>query len=441
MTPSNDRYSVLKGLMPAAEARDLVLAGVTSLPARPVATDQAVGTVLAEGVVAAESVPRFANSAMDGYAVRAADTIMAPVRLQVIETVAAGHSPTSAVAEGQAIRIMTGAPMPAGADAVCMVELTRAVDSGRAVIIQEPVLPGMSVREPGEDIQAGGEVFAAGTKLGPVHIGVLASLGIDTVLAYPQPRVGVLSTGDELVTGNEPGSREVGPAPGKIRDANRPALLAQLVCDGFHPVDLGVIGDDEAALSGALLAAADRCDVLVASGGVSVGDRDVVKVVLGRLGGRSMHDLRIAVQPGRHVAMARLGESRVLTFGLPGNPVAALVAYEMFVRPALRAMAGHRVLDRPRLRAIAETDLRRRPGPVLHLMRVTAHADSSGTLYVRSSGRQRSHMLRSMADANALALVPDGEGVQAGETVQILLLDPELLEQQPESLRQRPELL
>jgi molybdopterin molybdotransferase len=403
-----------------AQARDAVLAGVTRLPSRNVPISEVSGLVLAETVVAAEPVPRFANSAMDGYAVRAADCARVPARLQVIGTVAAGEGLASALSAGEAARIMTGAPLPAGADAVCMVEHTRAADGSLTVIIDEPVRPGANVRNPGEDIEAGSTVFVAGTRLGPAHVGVLASLGRATVLAHPRPAVGVLSTGDELAPDC------CTPGPGKIRDANRPALLAQLACDRFQPIDLGLAGDNESAITGVLQAACRRCDMIIASGGVSVGDHDVLKVVLGRLGGPSMRSLHIAVKPGKHVALARLGARRVLTFGLPGNPVAALVAYELFARPALRAMAGHRVIERPRLSAIAETDLRRRPGPKLHLVRVTARADDAGNLRVRASGGQDSHMLRAMAMANALALLPDGDGVRAGERVEIMLLDPEL---------------
>ncbi len=403
-----------------AEARLLILSGIAPLPPRRLALSMMPGHVLAETVHAGENVPRFANSAMDGYAVRAVDTVCPPVRLRVTGTVAAGEQPTVAVSRGEAMRIMTGAPLPAGADAVCMVEHTRAEDGGSAVIIEETVNRGTNVRRPGEDIAAGTEVFEAGTQLGPAHIGVLASLGIETLLAHPRPTVGVLSTGDELAG---PGAVLTG---GKIRDANRPALLAQLGSDGFRAVDLGVAGDDELALADLLEAGASRCDAIIASGGVSVGDHDVLKVALESLGGATMRSLRVAVKPGQHIAVALLGDRRVPAFGLPGNPVAALVSYELFVRPALRAMAGCHVLDRPRLSAIAEADLPRRPGPKLHLLRVTVRTGPCGVLLVRPSGGQDSHMLRTMARANALALLPDGDGVQAGNPVEVLLLDAEL---------------
>lgn len=403
------------------QARLLILSGIVPLPPRRLALSMAHGHVLAETLCAAENVPRFANSAMDGYAVRSADTVHSPACLRVTGTVAAGEEPKAAVSRGEAMRIMTGAPLPAGTDAVCMVEHTRAEDGGSAVIIEEPVSRGTNVRWPGEDIAAGTEVFAAGTQLGPAHLGVLASLGVEALLAHPRPTVCVLSTGDELAG---PGAVLTG---GKIRDANRPALLAQLGSDGFRTVDLGIAGDDELALADLLEASASCCDAIIASGGVSVGDHDVLKVALRKLGGATMRSLRVAVKPGQHIAVALLGDRRVPAFGLPGNPVAALVSYELFVRPALRAMAGCEVLDRTRISAIAEADLPRRPGPKLHLLRVTARTGPGGALLVRPSGGQDSHMLRAMARANALALLPDGDGVRAGGRVEVLLLDPELL--------------
>lgn len=402
--------------IPVAEARRLVLAGIAPLAPRRAAISDAPGHVLAETVRAAEAVPRFANSAMDGYAVRAADVANAPVRLRVTGTAAAGDGPKAPLSHGEAMRIMTGALLPPCSDAVCMVERAKAEEGGLAVLIEEAVVAGTNVREAGEDIAAGSEVFAAGEQLSPAHIGVLASLGLQELLVYPRPTVGVLSTGDELA------APDTALMPGKIRDANRPALLAQLGSDGFHGVDLGTGGDDQEILTDCLRAGVSRCDAIIATGGVSVGDHDVLKVALEKLGGCTMRSLEVAVKPGKHVAIASLGDKRVPAFGLPGNPVAALVTYELFVRPALRAMAGCQVLDRPRIAAIAETDLPRRPGHKLHLVRVTARIGSDGALRVRPSGGQDSHMLRAMAKANALALLPDGDGVRAGGRVEALLL-------------------
>lgn len=401
------------------EAVRLALAMVSPLAPARVALSAASGRVLAETVRAAEAVPRFANSAMDGYALRAADAASAPVRLRVTGASAAGDA-AGALSPGEAMRIMTGAPLPAGADAICMLEHTQTEDGGRAVLIMEPVSPGSNVRAAGEDIAPGTTVFAPGTQLGPAHVGVLASLGVRMLSVYPRPAVGVLSTGDEL---SAPGDDLL---PGKIRDANRPALLAQLRRDGFRGLDLGISPDDQDVLSSRIEEGASRCDALIATGGVSVGDHDMLKVALEKLGGGTMRHLHVAVKPGKHMAIASLGPQHVPVFALPGNPVAALVAYELLVRPALRSMAGCTAPIRPRTAAIAETDLRSRPGPKLHVLRVIARPGPDGVLRVRSSGGQDSHMLRALALANALALLPGGNGVRAGERVEILLLDADL---------------
>lgn len=407
-------------MIPVAEARHFVLASCAPLPLRRCAIGDVVGLALAATVCATQDVPPFANSAMDGYAVRALDTARAPVRLRVVATLMAGDEPTTPVGSDEAVRIMTGAPMPPGADSVCMVERTRTETSG-SVIVDQAIDPGTNVRHAGEDIAAGAEVFVPGTLLTPPHIGVLASLGIETVSVHPRPRVAVVSTGDELATAS--GTL----APGQIRDANRPALLAQLRVDGFQVVDLGTVGDDELALAHILEEGASSCDAVVATGGVSVGDRDVVRVVLEKLCGQAMRWMQVAVKPAKPFAFGTLASNQTPVFGLPGNPVSALVSYELFVRPALRAMAGYRVLDRPRLSATAETDLGRRRDGKLHLLRVLAQTGDDGTLRVRLSGGQDSHMLFAMAEANALALLPDGDGVAAGGRVDVLLLDTERL--------------
>jgi molybdopterin molybdotransferase len=394
------------------EARRQVLAACSPLPPRPVPLAEAAGCVTAAPVVAGEDVPPFANTAMDGYAVRAADTAGAPVRLEVVATLAAGTAPAQPVGPGQAIRIMTGAPMPPGADAVVMVERTHAEDGGGAVVVEVPAGPGDHVRAAGEDLRAGQVVFEAGTLLGPGHVGVLASIGCETVAVVPRPRVGVLSTGDELVSGPVP------LRPGQIRDANRPMLLALAAESGFEAVDLGVVGDDEAALTAAVEDGVAGCDGLVTTGGVSVGDFDYVKAVLDRLG--RMHWWQVAIKPAKPLAFGVVGDVPVL--GLPGNPVSAMVSFELFARPALRRMGGHPEIDRPRVTAVADEALRRRPDGKLHFVRVVASPGDDGRWHVRSSGGQASHLLRAMALANALALLPDGEGVEAGGTVETMLL-------------------
>jgi molybdopterin molybdotransferase len=404
-------------MIPVSEARQFVLSACGALTPRRMAVSDALGHVLAEPIRATEPVPPFANSSMDGYAVRAADTVRAPARLRVVGTVLAGDTAQMFVSAGESVRIMTGAPLPPGADAVCMVERTTVESDGAIVVIEESVDPGTFVRKTGGDIRAGDEVFLPGTQLGAAHVGVLSSIGVEQVHVHPRPNVGVLSTGDELVT--SAGAL----APGRIRDANRPALLAQLQTDGFGTVDLGVARDDEAALTALLEEAGARCDAIVSSGGVSVGDRDVMKGVLKELSGPTMRSMQVAIKPAKPFAFGVLEKTGTPVFGLAGNPVSALVSYELFVRPALRSMAGCAVLDRPRLAAIAEEDLPRPRDGKLHLVRVTARTGIDGVLGVRMAGGQESHMLRVMAESNALALLPDGEGVRAGQQVEVLLLD------------------
>jgi molybdenum cofactor synthesis domain-containing protein len=393
------------------EARAVILAACPVLAPVDVAPAEALGWVTAWPVCAAHDVPSFTNSAMDGYAVRAGDTADAPVVLDVVGTAAAGAAPGVDVGPGQAVRIMTGAVVPAGADAVVMVERTSAAGEGR-VKIDVAASAGDHLRHPGEDLRAGQVMFEAGTELGPGHLGVLASVAVSSVSVVPRPRVGVLSTGDELVADGRP------LRPGQIRDTNRPMLLALASVAGFVPVDLGTVADDEDAITAAIEEGVSTCDAVLTSGGVSVGDFDYVKVVLDRLG--QMQWWQVAVRPAKPLAFGTVAGTPV--FGLPGNPVSSLVSFELFARPALRQMAGHRDLFRPELTALADEALPRRPDGKLHLVRVVASADDEGRLHVRPSGGQGSHLLRAMALANALALLPDGDGVESGGTVKVMLL-------------------
>jgi molybdenum cofactor synthesis domain-containing protein len=317
------------------------------------------------------------------------------------------------VGAGEAVRIMTGAPMPPGADAIVMVERTRTADD--MVVIEQAAAVGDHVRRAGDDLEPGQVVVDAGTVLGPAHLGVLASLGYQRVPVFPRPRVGVLSTGDELVDG---------PAdlrPGQIRDSHRPTLLALVQRSGFTPVDLGLIGDDEAAIAAAVEDGLATCDALVTSGGVSVGDFDYVKAVLDRLG--TMRSWQVAIKPAKPLAFGVVKGKPV--FGLPGNPVSSMVSFELFARPALRQMAGHRRIFRPQVDAVATEAITRRPDGKLHLVRVIARLDDDGRWRVRSAGGQGSHQLAAAAAANALALVPDGDGVGAGAAVKAVVLSDE----------------
>jgi molybdopterin molybdotransferase len=403
-------------VIPLADAQALVLDAVTPLAPRSFPLRDVVGLVLAEEVIAREPVPPFANTGMDGYAVRAGDTSDAPVRLRVVDELPAGKAPTRAVGAGEAIRIMTGAPVPEGADAIVIVEVTRA--DGDDVEILEPARPGDHVRPAGGDLRADESVFGAGTVLTPAHVGVLASLGIAEASCVPRPRVAVVSTGDELV--------EQGPLPlGSIRDSNRPMLLALVAESGFVPVDYGIARDDEREIADRIGTAVAECDALVTSGAVSMGDFDYVKVVLEQLAheraGSGFTWLQVAIKPAKPLAFGTLGP--VPVFGLPGNPVSSRVSFELFARPALRKLAGRTALHNPIVKAIARTPFARRPDGKLHLDRVRVTIED-GRYVVERAGFQASNVLSGMAAADGLARIPDGPGVDAGAELEVLLLGP-----------------
>jgi molybdenum cofactor synthesis domain-containing protein len=410
-------------VIPLREAQEFVLGACAPLPARPVPIDDALGCVVATSVVATEAVPPFVNSSMDGYALRSDDTDPAggtggSVHLEVVGTIMAGSPLDATIGPGQAARIMTGAPMPAGADAVCMLEECRYDAEGAIVVIDRPVAAGNFVRRAGQDVDVGDTVLEAGSLITPGHIGVLADQGVVELAVYPRLRVGVLSTGDELTSGP-------GPLPmGKIRDANRHTLLALVRREGWDPVDLGIVGDDEEALGRALDGAGARCDAIVTSGGVSVGDLDVVKLVLAQRSTGTMRWMQVAIRPAKPLAFGILDGPVIPVFGLPGNPVSAMVSFELFVRPAGLRMSGHQVLDRSVVPALAEGDFRRRPDGKTHFLRSFVSLDDHGGWHVRPMAGQESHQLLAMAEANALAVLPDGDGVEIGGQVQVVLTEP-----------------
>ncbi len=396
------------------EARTRINRDLIVLPIVDVPITAAREMVLAETVTATEAIPPFANTAMDGYAVRAVDTRGAtktsPKVLAVSATVPAGGVAPRALESGEAMRIMTGAPMPEGADAVVMVELTR--PAGFDVMILAEVPPGNHVRPAGDDIRPGTEVFHPGTLLTPGHLGVLASIGRETVKVYRRPRVGVMSTGDELVEGPQPLQ------PGQIRDSNRLTLLSLVAEAGCHPVDLGLIRDDERAIRTALDRAVEQTDAVITSGGVSMGDYDLIKAILSDLG--DFNWMQVAIKPAKPLAFGVMTGTPV--FGLPGNPVSSMVSFELFARPALRRMMGRLDAERPHLWALAEDGLRREPDGKTHFLRVVVTQRGDGAWRVRSAGGQGSHHLLAMASANGLAVLPDGEGVEPGGSVRVMYL-------------------
>lgn len=406
-------------LVPLEEARGHVLERAAVLAAVSLAAADCSDLVLAAPLVAGEDVPPFANTSMDGYAVRSADTSGAssqgPVSLAVAGTIAAGAPPEPPVAAGQAVRIMTGAPIPPGADAVVMVEQTEP-DGPDRVRILAPAEPGTNVRPAGDDIGRGQIVFPVGTPLTPAHLGVAASLGATELEVHRRPRVGVLSTGDELVEGSGP------LRPGQIRESNRALLLGLTTQMGCVAVDLGIARDTEAEIDSALGAAVASCDVVLTSGGVSVGDFDYVKVVLDRLSGGEMRWMQVAVRPAKPFAFGLVGHTPV--FGLPGNPVSAAISFELFARPALRQMMGHvgPARFRPRLAAVAEEEWRGGRDGRTSFYRASARIRADGRVGLRGAGGQGSHMLSALARANALAVVPDGAQIGTGAEVEAWLL-------------------
>lgn len=388
-------------MRPVPEVRAQILSTVRLLPTERVPFQTAVGRILAEPVIAPHDVPSFANSAMDGFAVRAIDVASPGAVLEILEDVAAGQVATVAVGEGQAIKIMTGAPMPDGADTVVRVEDTE--QEGDKVRVATTPAEGTSVRPPGGDVAAGATVFSEGTRLSEAHVGVLATIGVVEPAVTRRPRVAVMSTGDELMP---PETADLG--PGFIRDSNRPMLLALVAGAGAEPIDMGRIPDDADSLRAALGEAAAEADAIVTSGGVSMGEFDVTKMVL-----REEADVDffpVAMKPGKPQGFGTLGGTPF--FGLPGNPVSVLVSFEQFMRPALLAMQGASALLRPRLMGVAGESLHSDPAKE-EFIRVR-FADDSATPKVVQTGGSGSHVLSGAANADAFAVVPVGVGDVAG---------------------------
>ena len=375
----------------------------------------ALGCVLAEDVTASAPAPRFDTSAMDGYAVRAADvagaTTAQPVALHVLGDAPAGHPAGVTVAEGACTRVATGGLLPRGADAVVPVEQTDGAATGQ-VQVRAPAAVGAYVRREGEDVQVGQVLARAGEVLGPGHVGLLAADGRRDALVRPHPRVVVLSTGDELV---EPGQE---PGPGQVYDANSWALAAAVRLAGGTPYRVGVVRDDADALRRALEDQLVRADLVITSGGVSVGERDVVKTAL--RGSAEITFRRVAVQPGMPQGFGSLGPDRVPFVGLPGNPVSALVSFEVFVRPLIRRLAGRAVLGRPVLAARVAEDFPASPLGKRQYARARLGV-ADGVWAVWPAGGSGSHLLTGMAAADALAVVPETTtAVRAGDVVQVL---------------------
>ncbi|WP_141618437.1 gephyrin-like molybdotransferase Glp [Myxococcus sp. AB036A] len=400
-------------LLPEEEARSQILALCAPLPSEWLPLDDALGRVLAEDVTAQRTLPPWDNSAMDGYAVRSADLAgPLPVRLIVGETLYAGAVGSQALTSGVCARIMTGAPLPAGADAVVMRERTRPVVQSGAdqVDVLEAVAPGQFVRPRGEDAREGQVLLARRTPLGIPELGLLWAQGRQAVPVSRAPRVAILSTGDELCHADEPPN-------GRIVDTNAPSLALAVRRAGGIPTQLGIARDTRAAVLAAL-SRLDGFDVVLTSAGVSVGERDYVKDVLAELG-VEQHFWRVAIKPGKPLVVGRRGAT--LFFGLPGNPTSSLVTFELFVRPALRKLLGHAQVGPGRVAGRLEGKLSK-PSGLAHFVRVTA-AWREGNLWARPLATQTSGALRSAAAATHLLHFPrEASSLTEGDAVELLPL-------------------
>jgi len=400
----------LRSVLSVEEALDRILATVRVLEPERVDLLEAGGRVLAEEITADRDIPPLANSAMDGYAVRGPDLERTPSRLRVVGEVAAGHVSDVAIGPGQAVRIMTGAPIPAGADTVVRFEDTRPDGDEIEILIAPPA--GANVRQAGEDARAGQTVLRPGKALRPQEIGMLAAVGRKDVVVVRHPRVAILSTGDEVVPPGQP------PGPGQIRDANSYTVAAQVQAFGGQPLLLGVACDQETLVrQGMREALAQGADMIITSGGVSVGDFDLVKQVLAAEG--EMHFWSLNMKPGRPLAFGVVGGVPLL--GLPGSPVAAMISTEIFARPAILRMQGLTAWPRPVVRARLTQPILRKDGR-RHYLRVRLQETDSGH-EATLTGDQGAGILMSLVQADGLAVIPEGaDHLEAGAEVTVILL-------------------
>ncbi|HUL68875.1 MAG TPA: gephyrin-like molybdotransferase Glp [Gemmatimonadales bacterium] len=412
----------------AREAALRILQDIRRQPALRVPLDDALDGVLALDIVSPLDVPAWANSAMDGYAVREADvrgaSQSAPVKLAVVEHIAAGQFPTRSITPGACARIFTGAPLPDGADSVIRQEDT---DGGaQAVCVYQDRDAGHNVRPAGEDIRKGDLVLAAGTELGPAQLGVLASIAVSHPMIYRRPRVGVLGTGDEIVDLDQADLILSGQ---KIASSNTHALVALVARAGGEPVNLGIARDSPANLK-EHLREAPACDLLITSGGISVGEHDHLKRVMAELGAE-LRFWKVRIRPGAQVGFGVLGA--LPWVGLPGNPVSTMVAFELFVRPAIRVMSGHALPFRRAIPVRLQEPIVVKPRLQHFLRAVVTLSDTTSELpSARLTGPQGSGILSSMARANALLIIPEGQfETQKGAVVSAILLDDPVHSEQP----------
>lgn len=410
-TPLHDHDSG-EGLLPVEEARERVLSRIERLAPIELPLQEAHGCVLARDVVAEANIPAFASSAMDGFAVRANDVAEAdpdrPVELKIVGRARIGHRPEGTVGSGEAVRIATGAPIPAGADCIAPIEVCRV--EGEVVQVLQASPEGKHIRPAGEDASEGETLVPAGRRLTSAELGLLATAGVAHPLAHPRPRVVILSTGDELIA---PSAR---PDFGQIRDSNAYLLFGAVREAGAVPILAGIVRDDVEQLKEMVLSHLVQADAFVSSGGVSVGERDVVKAAFFKRG--DLDFFRVAMQPGMPQGFGHIEGTPY--FGLPGNPVSVFVSFEVFIRPALMKMMGRRDLFRPEVEAKVDAEIR---GPEGKTQFARVHVRREGGGYVASpTGGRGSNLISTVARANGLAIVPPGtEAVAAGETCRVML--------------------
>jgi molybdopterin molybdotransferase len=402
-----------EGLLPVEDARERVLSRIQPLAPLQLPLTDAFGCVVAEDVLATHDLPEFASSAMDGFAVRASDVAGAtpaqPRELKIVGRALIGHEPEGTVGAGETMHIATGAPVPAGADVIVPIE-NADVDGDEVVRLLDGPPPGTHVRPRGEDVREGDVLIPSGKRVGAPELGLLANAGHPTPLVHPRPRVVVLSTGDELVPPTET------PAFGQVRDANSFTIFGALREMGAMPVMAGIVRDDVESLRDTIFNFEIQADAFISSGGVSVGERDVVKAAFFRRGEVDFY--KVAMQPGMPQGFGHV-EGKPY-FGLPGNPVSVFVSLEVFVRPAILKMMGRRHLFRPEVTARL-TDQVRGPRGKLQFARVEVRHEKDGWS-ATPTGARGSNLISTVARANGLAMIPAGtETAPAGSTVQVML--------------------
>lgn len=403
--------------IPLEEAQQLVFSTIRALPIIHIPLSQAYGYCLAETVKADHDVPMFERSMVDGYALRAEDVASAsgsdPVKLQVIEEIPAGHMPRKKIAQGTSSRIMTGAPIPTGANAVIKVEETEAEDGGTTVLIYESIPVGGAISPKGQDMEEGNVVLKPGTLLGPIEVALLATFGVAIVPVYAKPTVGILSTGSELLNVDEP------MLPGKLRDSNGVMLAGLISQAGGSPVHFGLVPDVPEVLEKRMIEILQQVDILVTSGGVSMGEYDYLGRAFEKIGAKVVF-WKTLIRPGMPVLYGTWKDKPI--FSLAGNPASSYVNAWLYLLPAIRFMSGSEDLFPPRIKALCDEKIEKMDMPHTRYLRGLSYVSSSGELRLKISKKQSSNVLSSFLESNCLVRVPGNEGFNEGELIEVELL-------------------